>query len=56
MTAIPIQNQIINLLPLVENKKILKTFHTILEQEAVPQKLTRAQIDELDKRVERYLK
>ncbi len=56
MTTIAIQNQIINLLPRVENKKILKAVHTILKQEAVPYKLTQEQIDELDKREQAYLK
>lgn len=56
MTTTILQNQIINLLPRVENKKILKAVHTILEQEAVPYKLTQEQMDELDRREEAYLK
>jgi putative addiction module component (TIGR02574 family) len=56
MTQTAIQNQIIELLPFVENKKILKAIHTILEQEAVMPKLSQAQMDELDRREESYLR
>lgn len=56
MTNAAIQNQIINLLPRVVNKKILKAVQTILEQEAVPHKLTQEQKNELDRREELYLK
>ncbi len=56
MTSTLLQNQIINLLPLVENKKILKAVHTILEQEAKPHSLTQAQMDELDRREASYLR
>jgi putative addiction module component (TIGR02574 family) len=51
-----IQNQIIELIHFVENKKILKAVHTILEQEAVMPKLSQAQMEELDRREEKYLK
>lgn len=51
-----LQHQIANLLPQVENKKILKAVHDILAEEAVPPKLTQAQMDELDRREEAYLK
>ncbi|MFN0050093.1 MAG: addiction module protein [Cytophagales bacterium] len=51
-----LQNQIANLLPQVENKKILKAVHDILAEEAMPHKLSQAQMDELDRREEAYLK
>lgn len=56
MTAPALQSQIINLLPRVENKKILKAIQTILEQEAKPHNLNQEQMDEIDRREEAYLK
>lgn len=56
MTTAAIQHQIINLLPQVENKKILKAVHDILQQEAKPHKLSQAQMDEIERREEAYLK
>ncbi|TAF74487.1 MAG: hypothetical protein EAZ53_08875 [Bacteroidetes bacterium] len=55
MTTAAIQHQIINILPRVENKKILKAIHAILEQEAKPINLSQAQMDELDRREADYL-
>lgn len=55
MTTAAIQHQIINILPRVENKKILKAIHAILEQEAKPITLSKAQMDELDRREADYL-
>lgn len=55
MTQTSIQNQIIELVPFVENKKILKAIYAILEQEAVLPKLSQEQMDELDRREESYL-
>jgi len=56
MTKAAIQNQIIELVPFVENKKILKAIHIILEQEANLPKLTQEQMDELDRREASYLR
>lgn len=50
-----IQNQILNLIPLVNNKKILKAIHTILENEVTSFSLSKQQLDEIDKRDRRYL-
>lgn len=55
MTTSAIQHQIINILPRVENKKILKAVHAILEQEAKPHQLSQAQKEELDRREADYL-
>jgi len=56
MTQTAIQNQIIELVPFVENKKILKAIYTIIEKEANLLKLSKEQMDELDRREESYLK
>lgn len=55
MTTAAIQHQIISLLPQVENKKILKAVHDILQQEAKSLKLSQAQMDEIDRREADYL-
>lgn len=55
MTTAAIQHQIINLLPQVENKKILKAVHDILQQETKPPKLSQAQMNEIDRREADYL-